>query len=71
MRAVNGIFIDRLKDTRKSKGLTQHDMGRVIRRTRSTYSLIENGKQSPTIDMMNAISYALDKPVQYFFDLNC
>ena len=71
MREINGIFTDRLKQVRKSKGISLREMARKLDyNSPSSYMYIEKGEVQPSIYMMNKISKILDKPVNYFFKLN-
>jgi transcriptional regulator with XRE-family HTH domain len=57
--AVSKI-IDRLSDIRKEKGISHEKLAEMTGLNRSTISLIENHKRTPTILTILRISKALD-----------
>ena len=48
-----------IRDLRTSLGITQHEIGRLIRLRRETVSRIENGAINPTFDFVKRFSRAL------------
>lgn len=68
-KLINGIYVDRLKEERVKKGLTQANMANYLNRCRTSYVAIENGKQNVNLKTINEIATILDKPAIYFFDL--
>ena len=50
-------FAKALKDTRKSRGLTQEDFSDVSSRT--YLSMLERGKKSPTLDKIQTIAQTI------------
>src|SRR5271170_2911637 len=57
------MFGQRLRHTRRAKGLTLADLGARVGRTPSVLSLIENGRREPRLSLVEQIANALDVPV--------
>ena len=47
---------------------TQHDFAKKLDINRSTLSLLENGKQIPTIDILNRICNLLGNKIDEYFE---
>lgn len=59
--------IENIKAIRKAKGLSQKDLAEKSSLTPSQFSLIENGKQQPGINILVRIASALEVEVGEFF----
>lgn len=53
----------RIAELRRSKGLTQSELGRRIKRSRSLVSRLESGAVTPNYTMLRALAEAFDIPV--------
>jgi UDP-N-acetylglucosamine 1-carboxyvinyltransferase len=51
----------RIQDMREAQGMTQAELGKVLKTTQSAIARIESGKQNVSADMMKKISAALKK----------
>lgn len=64
------IYSERLKEARIALNLSYEDMARKLGyNSKSTYMYIENGTTEPKLSIMLKISSILNKPVEYFFNL--
>ena len=63
------IFVNRLKNLRKEKGLTQIQMQFLTGIDQSDYSKIENGKRYYTFEQCKRIAIALDTSMDYLAGL--
>lgn len=59
------IIVNRLKELRKEKGLTQIQMQFLTGIDQSDYSKIENGKRYYTFEQCKRIALALDTSMDY------
>ena len=59
---------DLLRTARKSKGLTQKEMGERVGITESAYSRYESGKQNLTLDTLQKVAEAMGVSVRIFID---
>ena len=57
------MFGQRLKHSRRAKGLTLADLGARVGRTPSVLSLIENGRREPKLSLIEQLATALSVPV--------
>lgn len=46
-------FGDKLRELRETKGLTQEELGKIIKQTKSNISKYENNKLQPSIEVIN------------------
>jgi len=58
---------EKIRNAREEAGLSQADLAKKIFRRRATVSDIENGKSELGTITLSRLSYALEKPVSYFF----
>jgi len=58
----------RIKEIRKSRGLTREMLAEMIDVEQKYVSRIESGKNFPTIDRLEKMSAALNAPLMGFFD---
>lgn len=67
---VQGRFIDviNIVELRKTKGLTQHDLAKIIKKERSLISRIESGEIKPSVETAKAIAAVLNVNWTTFFD---
>ena len=61
------MFGDRLKEIRKSKGLSQKDLAEKLNVTQQTISHFESGDKIPKIETMRRIAAALKIPASELF----
>jgi transcriptional regulator with XRE-family HTH domain len=54
------IFGDTLKDLREQRGMTQKELAEKLGSSKSTISMMENGKRFPSFDMLKNIASALN-----------
>jgi predicted transcriptional regulator/DNA-binding XRE family transcriptional regulator len=57
-----GVFGQRLRHTRRAKGLTLAELGERVGRAPSVLSLIENGRREPKLSLIEALAAALSVP---------
>ena len=60
----------RLRDMRAERGLSIRDLARISGLNVNTLSMIENGKNSPSLETLQQLSFALEKPMTAFFEEN-
>ncbi|MFD1066641.1 helix-turn-helix transcriptional regulator [Oceanobacillus locisalsi] len=66
MKKVN---LQKVKDIRKKKGLSQEDMAKLLDlKSLYPYHRKESGTQKFTAEEIHAISIYFDLPIEYFFD---
>ena len=58
----------RIRDVRKSKRMTQEDLGGIIGTSQSNISEIEKGKHNPTLETLSKIASALNVNVADLFE---
>jgi transcriptional regulator with XRE-family HTH domain len=63
-----GWFEMKLCDLRKKKHLTMREVGLMANISESMYSLIENGKRRPSVDVAKRIAAVLDFDWTKFFE---
>lgn len=64
------LFPERLKELRKSKNLTQSEIGTLLNVTKIQISDIENGKKSTTIDNLIILSEYFNVSTDYLLGLS-
>ena len=63
---LSEYVLARIKQARKDAGLSQRDLGRAIKVSDKTISAWEVGRAEPSLDTLEEIAEALNKPVVYF-----
>jgi XRE family transcriptional regulator, fatty acid utilization regulator len=63
-----GVFGQRLRHIRRSRGLTLAELGERVGRAPSVLSLLENGRREPKLSLIESLAIALSVPVA---DLMC
>ena len=58
----------RLRDIRSERGLSIRDLARKSGLNVNTLSMIENGKNSPSLETLQQLSFALEMPIIAFFE---
>ena len=58
-------FQSRLKNLRKEFNYTQKDMGKLLNITASAYGFYEQGRNSPTIDILEKMASLFSVSVDY------
>jgi XRE family transcriptional regulator, fatty acid utilization regulator len=58
-----GVFGQRLRHTRRSRGLTLAELGERVGRAPSVLSLLENGRREPKLSLIESLAAALSVPV--------
>lgn len=61
---------ERIRQIRKSKGLSQEKVALKAGITTSYMGQVERGEKSPTVDSLEKISYALNVPISELFDFD-
>ncbi|MFG6117194.1 helix-turn-helix domain-containing protein [Halobacillus sp. MO56] len=59
------MLSQRLKYSRKTKGLTQNELANKIKTTKGTISNYENGYSTPSNEMLISLANALDVSIDY------
>lgn len=68
MKTTKELLGARVKELRKSRGLSQEQLAEMIGIEPKHVSRIEVGKSYPTLDRLERIAKALDVPMKTFFD---
>lgn len=68
MKNTKELLGARIREIRKSRGLTQEQLAEIIDVEQKHVSRIEVGKNYPTIDRLEKIAEALDVSMMTFFD---
>ncbi len=58
-----GVFGQRLRHVRRSRGLTLAELGKRVGRAPSALSLLENGRREPKLSLIESLAAALSVPV--------
>jgi quercetin dioxygenase-like cupin family protein/DNA-binding XRE family transcriptional regulator len=58
----------RLRDIRAECGLSIRDLAKKSNLNVNTLSMIENGKTSPSLETLQQLSFALERPITAFFE---
>ncbi|QLY79210.1 MULTISPECIES: helix-turn-helix transcriptional regulator [Clostridium] len=58
---------EKIKASRKERGLTQVDLANKANISRSYLADIERNRYNPSIDVVRSIALALDTPLSFFF----
>lgn len=58
----------RLRELRAEKGLSIRDLARISGLNVNTLSMIENGKNSPSLETLQQLSISLETPIVAFFE---
>lgn len=61
-------FAQKLKELRKSAGMTQEDLSKILGVGRSTISEYERGVIEPKRKTLNTLSMLFNVPIEYFFE---
>jgi XRE family transcriptional regulator, fatty acid utilization regulator len=59
-----GVFGQRLRHVRRSRGLTLAELGEKVGRAPSVLSLLENGRREPKLSLIEALAAALSVPAE-------
>ncbi len=70
MDTVKKIVGQRLKDSRKAKGLSQKEVAEILLMTQQQYSRFENGVFELNYDQIIALCKLYDISSDYLFGLN-
>lgn len=68
MKSTKVLLGERIKEIRKTRGLTQEQLAELVDIEQKHVSRIELGKNAPTIDRLEKIAEVLNTPVKEFFD---
>lgn len=63
-------MINRIKEYRKIKNITQEDLANIVGTSRQTINAIENDKYDPSLRLAAKISLALDTTIETLFKLD-
>jgi len=59
---------EKLKKARKAVGMSQRELGKLLKLSDKAVSSYEVGRASPNIEVLKKIGDLTHKPVQYFID---
>jgi transcriptional regulator with XRE-family HTH domain len=59
---------EKLKSARKSVGLSQRDMGKILKLSDKAVSSYEVGRAAPSFESLRQISEVTKKPITYFLE---
>ena len=65
---MNDIIVQKVKDARIERGLTQKDLATHLGKTSAAISDMERGKVQVTASDLHSISKFLNKPIEFFFN---
>lgn len=65
---VNFLIASRIKNMRNSLGLTSESVAHDLKISKSTYSLIENGKVEISVSRLSAIAKLFKVPMETFIN---
>lgn len=65
------LLVNRVAEFRKRYGLTQTQLADMVGCTKNTISLIELGKQYPTLDLAFCIASVFFEPIEVVFQPSC
>ncbi len=68
MKVTKVLLGERIRELRKSRGLTQEQFAELIEVEQKHVSRIELGKSFPTIERLDKIAQALQVPLRNIFD---
>ena len=68
MKNTKELLGARIREIRKSRGMTQEQLAEIINVEQKHVSRIEVGKSYPTIDRLEKIAEAFEVPIMTFFD---
>lgn len=57
--------LDELKQKRQGAGLSQRNLAQKIGISRSSLSLLENGKRKPSYDVLKKIAEEMGEPIEF------
>jgi len=63
------VFSRRLKELREEKGLTQEQLGEMLKISRKTISSYESGKAQPPMDTLHKLAKILNTSADYLLGL--
>ncbi len=64
------MYLKRLRDLREDNDLTQDEISKILKITRSQYSLYENGKRTIPIDLLLTLSLYYNVSIDYIVKYN-
>ena len=64
------MIVKKIRELRKTRGMTAKQLGNVLNVAESTISLYENGKRAPDYEMLKKISAYFGVSVDYLLDNN-
>ena len=67
IRMIERIAMNRVKEYRKQKGLSQMALAKRIDVARQTINLIENDKYNPSLDLCLKLAHELDTDLNTLF----
>jgi transcriptional regulator with XRE-family HTH domain len=68
MKTTKELLGERIRELRKSRGLTQEQLAELVEIEQKHVSRLELGKSYPTIERLEKIAQAVNVPLQTFFD---
>lgn len=63
------IFIERLKELRTEKGLSQKELGQILNTTNSSVCVWERGRSEPNLDTVAQLARYFDVSADYLLGL--
>lgn len=62
------VLAEKIKTARKSVGLSQRDMGKILKLSDKAVSSYEVGRAAPNLDALRQIAEVTHKPISYFVE---
>jgi transcriptional regulator with XRE-family HTH domain len=70
MITTNKEIVERIREARQSKGITQQNLAEILGKTSAAISDMERGKVQISASELAIIANTLDTPIEYFYGLN-
>jgi len=68
MERTRELFGERIKEIRKKRGMTQEDVAKILEIDPKSFSRIERGERSPSLDTIEKIACALSVEPKDLFE---
>lgn len=68
MKKKRPPLADKLKRARKAVGLSQRELGKMLKLSDKAVSSYEVGRAAPSLEVLKKIGELTHKPIQYFMD---
>jgi transcriptional regulator with XRE-family HTH domain len=66
---MNDLIVQKIKEARKERGLTQQDLANYLGKTSAAISELERGKVQVSAGDLYQLAQLLTKPIEYFYGI--